>query len=197
VLTSPLKSRRRSRTIVVDESSPSPPATKRQRISTHKSESTSTECLPTRLRPAEHKTRPHRSETKTVAIETPKAIARQVKVPLFLDDDPGSGQQPETDRARHEDEKPFTLDLDAFDIEPSTMITTDLSLEGTTESSAEPANGTVELHPSVCMDKDATLAPDIAQTAGEAELVTELDGYAQGIAEWNAWLYSGAVELTD
>lgn len=191
VSTSPLKSRRRLRTMSFEESSPSTPATKRQRISTPQLSVTTLGLL----RPAErHMNTSHGSET--AAVPTPKAIAPQVKVPLFLEDNLSSYQQLDA-KARYEDQKQFTLDIDAFDIEESTLVATDFFPVGATDAHSEPPNATVEAHSSVCMDKDVAVALNDAQTAKEAEPIAELDEFAQGIAEFNAWLYSGAVEFTD
>lgn len=192
VSTSPLKSKRRLRTMSFEESSPSPPATKRQRISTPQLSVTT----PGLQRPAErHMNTSHGSETASVP--TPKAIAPQVKVPLFLEDDLSSDQQLETAKARYEDQKQFTLDINAFDIEESTLVATDFFPVDTTDGHPGPPNATVEAHSSVCMDKDVAVALNDAQTTKEAEPIAELDEFAKGIAEFNAWLYSGAVEFTD
>ena len=195
--TTPLKSNRRSRTALNGSLSPSP-VTKRQRLSTYRPSPDVTQPLVVPPQTAKHDlTVPRRPSLHAANIT--KDAAQGVKLPLFLEDVLSSEPPSQPNRAVYEADEPFTLDVDAFDIESSPMLSTsfppNLTAEGTRH--IELPNNTLEVQSTFCMDEDLPLLQDNAETGGEDESITELDDYDQGIAELNAWLYSGAVEVTD
>ena len=192
----PLRSRRRSRTTAINGSlSPSPPPAKRQRLSTCQLNSTVTKSAVTLPAVAELTTS---RGSRIVETDTAELTAQQARRPLFLEGPFGSDVSPETGKALYEDDEPFTLDLDAFDIEPSTMTLSVTPTEQTTDGYIDtPDTSNAKLQSSTSTDKDITLEPDGVQIRDEAGPPAELDGYSQAIAEFNAWLYSGAVELID
>ena len=183
VSTNPLKSKRQS-TTAFNETLSSPPAMKRQRLSTHQSNIKPLVDLP--LSAKQNLTTS--CESKHPATDTTKPTA-QGKVALFLGDDLSSDQPSQTNSAAHGRDESFTLNPDLFDVEPSAMSSTSFPPKLT-----DPPNKSVPApQPTLCMDEELTLLQD----KGGIESSTELNDYDQGIAELRAWLYSGAVEITD
>jgi hypothetical protein len=189
--TSPVKSTRRSRAAAFPGPGSSP-AAKRQRFSTSQSNPGVT-----RVFAAEHD--PTTSHGQGFdATETTETIAQQVKLPLFLEDTPSSDRS-DAYKGGYEYEEHPTSHLNAFDIQPSTTMTTSItsSLEGRTESLGKrfdsPNSNNLE-GPSPLRFMDEV--SDNVQVGGEVEASVEQNDYDKAVEEFWDWLYSGAVEIT-
>ncbi|KAF8499943.1 hypothetical protein JB92DRAFT_3124784 [Gautieria morchelliformis] len=191
--TSPVKSTRRSRAAAFPGPGSPSPAAKRQRFSTSQSKPGVTKVFAAERDP----TTSH--EQGFDATVTTEAIAQQVKLPLFLEDTPSSDRS-DAYRGGYEYDENFTSYLDAFDVQPSTTMSTS-SLEGRREAPGKrfdsPNINNLEGSSSLrFMDEDTIPVPDNVQIGGEVESSVEQDEYGKAVEEFWEWLYSGAVEIT-
>ncbi|KAF8582310.1 P-loop containing nucleoside triphosphate hydrolase protein [Ramaria rubella] len=122
--------------------------------------------------------------------------SRSARLPLFLEGASSSAQSFEAAEAQIHEE-PFMLDLDAFDMEPSTMSTHERIEQ---EIPPDSSRNDLKQCLSTKLNEDIIMAtkdiPESVIERKDIDVASDAD-YEQGIAELKAWLYSGAVEFTD
>lgn len=156
-------------------------------------------------RKIEHSPKPSPTKSRLLAVSSqqeyaPTALSRCMNNPLFL---PGSSADENEYSAMRYDDEPFSLDPDVFDIEqPLSSFNPDLDAHEVPMDITPPEDPFTHHYDRQVSHNEHPyeMPPPIAEKFAPVPVYDDLEDYTdydQGIAELQAWLNSGAVEIIE